>query len=176
MNAPWAFRLTLWSAACFDPITALTAVAAVGTAASVAGSISSGIAQSQAANYNAEVDRNNAIQAQQAADQQAVVTQQQTQSKIGQQKVDYAASGVDVGTGTPLDVMNDTATKGKLDALTLRYGGQVQGLRDTSAATLAQYQGYSALTAGALNAGSTLLTGAGRTLNAAGYGSTTASW
>ncbi len=166
----WGFRHSLWDRATFDP---LTAIAAVGTAVSAAGAISSGMAQANAANYDAAVDRNNAIQAQQAADEQAVVSQQQTTSKLAQQKVDYAASGVDVGQGTPLDVFSDTATKGKLDALTLRYGGQVQGLRDTSAATLAQYQGSAAETAGFLNAGGTLLTGGAKVAQASGW---TPSW
>lgn len=176
MNAPWIFPRTLWDVACFDPVTALTAVAAIGTATTTIGSISSGMAQQQAANYNAEVDRNNAIQAQQASDQQAVVSQQQTQGKLAEQKVMFAASGVDVGTGTPLDVMSDEASKGKLDALTLRYGGLVQGLRDTSAGTLAESQGSAAATAGYLGAGATLLTGAGKTLNAAGYNGTSVNW
>jgi hypothetical protein len=137
----------------------LAGAAVAGLATSAVGSIAAGNAANNAANYNAAVDRNNSIQAQNAADAQSVVQDQNTKAKLGAQKVAYAASGVDPNTGTPLDVMTNTAVQGKLDALTLRYGGQVQGLRDQSAATIAEYQGQQAQLAGDLNAGSTLLTG-----------------
>jgi hypothetical protein len=138
----------------------LAAVAVLAaTAVSAVGAISAGNAQKNAAGYNAAVDRNNSIQAQNAADAQAVVQDQNTKAKLGAQKVAYAASGVDPNTGTPLDVMTNTATQGKLDALTLRYGGQVQGLRNQSAATIAEYEGSQAQTAGYLGAAGSLLTG-----------------
>jgi hypothetical protein len=149
--------------ACFDPG---TLVAAIGTAISAAGSISAGTAQQNAEKYNAEVDQNNAIQARQAAFSQEQASEQQTTSRLGQQKADYGASGVDVNTGSPVDVMTDTAAKGRLDALTLRYGGQVRAQADQEGASLALYQGASDATAGYIGAGTSLLTGAGKVLTA----------
>jgi hypothetical protein len=176
MIAPWEVRTRLAQWACFDPVTMLASVAALGSVTSAVGQISSGMAQQNAADYNAAVNRNNAIQATQAAGQQSVVAQQETNQKLGQQAAAYGASGVDVNTGSPVDVMMNTAAKGRLDAMTLRYGGQVTALGDLQAATLAKYEGAEAATSADLGAGTTLLTGAGSTAKALGYGPGSTSW
>lgn len=168
MNPLWG-RKTLYDVAHLSAIaTIAAAAAAVGAAASAAGSISSGMAQQSAERYNAQVDQNNATQAQEAADAQSQVSEQQTASKLAQQKVDYAASGVDPNTGTPVDVMTDTASKGRLDALSLRYGGQVRAQADREGGSLALYQGASDADAGYLTGAGTLLTGASKLQSAIG--------
>jgi hypothetical protein len=168
MNAPWG-RRTLWETACFDPVTILASVAAIGSLTSAAGSISAGMAQANAAKFDQQVDANNARQAEQAADAQAVVSQQTTDQKLGQQKVAYGASGVDVNTGSPVDVMTSTAAQARLDALNLRYGGRMTARSDLESGQLAAYQGSEAETAGFLGAAGTLLTGAGTVGQDTGY-------
>jgi len=57
-------------------------------------------------------------------------------------------------------VMEDTAAQGELDALAIRYGGDVNAARNRSAANLSRMQGSTAMTASYFQAGSTLLSGA----------------
>lgn len=133
------------------------------------GAIGSGIAQQNAAEYNAAVDRNNAIQANQAAQQQAAAKEQEVQSRLGTEKAAYGASGVDVSQGTPVAVMSNTAAQGKLDAMTLLYGGHVRANADLNAARLAQYEGDVASTTGYIDATAGLLKGAAKIQAAGGF-------
>jgi hypothetical protein len=169
MKTPWA-SFTLWQSACFTGIEEVAGVvAALGAVTSAVGEVAAGNAQSNAAKYNSEVDANNATQALQASQAQAAVSQQQTTQKLGEQAVAYGAGGVDVNTGSPVDVMTSTAAQGRLDAMTLRYGGQIAAQRDTQMGTLSSYTGAEAAAAGDLSAGSTVLTGAGKVDQATGY-------
>ena len=99
----------------------------------------------QGADLNAGVDIFNAgIYDASAVD--AVTRGQETENRfrtqlkglIGSQRVSYAAQGVDVAEGSPLEVQMDTAHQGELDALTIRtnaareawgYSVQAQGSR-----------------------------------------------
>ncbi len=104
-----------------------TALMIGGTLLSGAGQIASANAQSQAAKYNAEVQRQNA----QLADRQAknvldAGTREEQKQKamtsqlMAKQQAAMAANGVDTTFGTPLDLMVDTAKQGAIDALTIR--------------------------------------------------------
>jgi hypothetical protein len=53
-----------------------------------------------------------------------------TASIIGQQRSSIAGSGFDVGVGSALDVIGDTAEFGELDALNIRFSGQQQAFSD----------------------------------------------
>lgn len=106
-------------------------------AASIAGSVGSGVlgafgasakadAESSALAYKAQVARNNAIIAErnaQAAIETGSVKGQindlKTKSLIGQQLVTQAANGLDVNSGSNLDVRQSTADIGRLDTLTI---------------------------------------------------------
>jgi hypothetical protein len=104
-----------------------TALMVGGGLLSGAGQISSANAQSKAARYNAEVQRNNAMLAERQAKNvlEAGMREEQkqkamTQQLIGKQQAAMAASGVDTTFGTPLDRMVDTAMQGAIDDLTIR--------------------------------------------------------
>ncbi len=73
----------------------------------------------------------------------------------GAQRVAYAKGGVDVGSGTPLDVMAETAAEADLQALRIKYGYQ-------AARTNQQTAGLSALAGGLAKGSDTLLTAWGR--------------
>lgn len=86
-----------------------------------------GRAAQQASEYNAKVaDMNAKIAERQARDavergqQEEQQQRMKTSQTIGQQRAALAANGVDLGFGSPLDVLVDTATIGELDALTIR--------------------------------------------------------
>lgn len=82
----------------------------------------------------------------------------QTADIKGKQKTGFAASGVDVGSGSPVDILSDTAAFGELDALTIRQGAEAdaeslrsRGVSERLQGKLAKRQGYG-------NAAGTLLT------------------
>ena len=135
------------------------AIAAAGMQA--IGSIQQGNAQKQMADYNATVEQQNAIQARNAA--AANMTQQayQTSRIISAQKAAAGAAGVDPNSGSPLDVMTDTAARGAYEQLKTKYQGQLSANYDISQANLALYQGNQAQSAGYMRALSgSLMTGA----------------
>lgn len=135
-----------------------TALLIGGTLVSAMGAIQQGNAAAAAADYNARLAEQNAtIATQQAAEkerQQRILARKQ----IGSARAAYGASGVTME-GSPLDVLEESAYNSELDALTLRYGGQIESMGLRNQAALERMQGKSAKTAGYMNAGSSLLLG-----------------
>ncbi len=138
------------------------------------GAIQQGNAQAQAARYQAQVDRNNAIladrQAADARERGEVELQEQrrkAQQILGKQRAAFASRGVELGVGSPLDIIGDTATFGELDAVTIRNNADREGLKFEaqamnfrSGAQLNSMRASSARTAGFLGAAGSALSGA----------------
>lgn len=137
-----------------DPVT----IALVATAVSSAGQLYSGYQQSKAASYNAKVQEQAAVAAEQKAEYDETAHRQRVQSILSSQRALYGKSGVEL-TGSPLLVLEDTAKQGEMDALAIRYGGDVEAAQQRSGAALSKMQSSSALTSGVLGAGSSLLSG-----------------
>ena len=151
------------------------AFTAIGTAASFYGQMQGAKAAKARGDYEAAVARNNQTIAERyatdavgrgktAADERRAGARQ----VIGAQRASSAARGVEVGTGSALDLTTDTAGIGELDALTLRhnaereaYGFRTQGLNFASSGELARLRGENEATALRGSAFSTALTGAG---------------
>ena len=148
---------------------ALGASAIAGVAGGVVGGISSyqqGKQQQAMYNYQAKVQQENA----KIAEQNAAMERQQgieearlqrikSAQAIGSQKTAMAANGVDVTQGTALDVIEDTAAMGELDALQTRYNYERKALAYESQASNYQNQsnldiiaGKNAYSAGKMNA------------------------
>lgn len=150
------------------------AASAIGTAVSVYGSVQQGKAAQGQANYQATVDRNNKIISDRyAADaiergKEAEADQRRkTQQIIANQRVGFAANGIDLGSDVVSETLSDSAMLGELDALTIRsnaareaYGYQVQGMNYEASATNQILAGKNARSAGRTAAMSTLLSGA----------------
>lgn len=153
-------------------------LAAVSTATTVAGAASSahasteaGKANQEAANYRAQVARNNAKIAEGNADYvlQAgrVETYQQGmkgRAHLGSVKAAQAASGVDVNTGSAVDVRASEAATNRLDQLTTEhnaqlkaYGYRTQAAQDEAEAGLEERGGSFAAAAGRREAAGTVL-------------------
>ena len=105
----------------------------IGTAAGITGGVMSGVQANNQAKYQAEIARQNAKTAQMNAEQkrqegieEARLTRMKNLQKIGSQQAAMAANGFDVGEGTAVDVIEDTATMGELDALTIQYNKETQ--------------------------------------------------
>ena len=142
---------------------AMAAASAVGTAVSALGQVQSGEAAQATANYNAEVSQRNAAQAMQDAQATAAQQQEQNKQKIGEVVADYGASGVDPNSVSGLSVLWDQTRQGELARQLDLYRGQTQAAGYSSQAGLDTMSGAQAATAGALSAGSSLLTGASKT-------------
>ncbi len=91
----------------------------------------------------------------------------------GAQAAVLAAQGVDVASGSPLQVLTDQAGLDELDALQIRsnaeqeaYGFEVDSVDLRNQAELNRSQGRAALTGGFLSAGGSLLSNAGRVSSA----------
>lgn len=107
----------------------VTAIASIG--ASIAGTMVS----MAGAKYQAEAGQNAAksVQMQEEADAQDTIKRNQvaeerqrekTSLLIGRQKAVMGANGLDLTTGSPLDIIGDTAALGEQDALTIHNNGE----------------------------------------------------
>lgn len=150
--------------------TALLAIGAV-TSAIGAGEAASqkseqAKAQAQAAQYNAQVAQNNAqVALQQSAVQEAEYRAKTTQD-LATIKAGYGASGI-TQSGTPENVLASNASVAELNALNIRYAGQLkaqgfqqEGTLDTFQAANANKMASDAQTNGMFGMAGALLGGA----------------
>lgn len=160
---------------CLVALPLISSVAGVaGTAMSFFGAQQQASAQAKAYEYQAQVGRNNAIIAERNAEAaiQAGKTEEQNQRRKtaqleGAARAAMAANGLDTTSGTPLDVLGDTAKLGELDALTIRsnagrtgYNYRVAGMSETAQSQLDMASASSAKSAGVVSSMGSLLSGA----------------
>lgn len=140
-----------------DPATltiASMAMTAASTAVSVIGQGQAADAQQAQLRYQQSIYRNNQILAQRRADdarlrgeQAADAQRDKTQQLIGRQRATLAGNGVELDTGSALEITTDTAGIGERDALTIRsnaereaLGYEAEGMNFGGQAALAGYQ------------------------------------
>lgn len=137
---------------------ALALVAAVaGAATSAYGAYSQGQAQSDAANYNAKVEENNAGAAYQQSKFDANQIADATRRNVAKQRAAMAASGFDANTGSFSDITADTKRQGEMTRLARLYQGKLGINRAMSQAQLDSMDASASMTAGYLGAGSSIL-------------------
>lgn len=145
-------------------------VLAVGAIGSTVAGIASGVYQGNAAqaqaNYQKQVAEQNAKIAQKEAteERQAGIEAARTErikalAAQGQQKTAFAANGMEIAEGSALDTIEDTAMIGELNALNTQYNHEQrainyeqQAYNFENEANLQQLKGENARTAGTLNA------------------------
>lgn len=163
--------------------TALPSAAAVVGGVSLAstalgglGAIQSSRAASASAGYNAQVAANNAQIATQNAnfagaegERNVEASQAKTRAALASTLATQGASGVDVNSGSSVDVRASEAKLGMLNSLNIRseaakqaYGFQSQSANYTGQSALDKSQKVSDEIGGYLNAGSTILGGIGK--------------
>ena len=143
-----------------EPITWAVLIMAVLSAAGGAyASLEQGKAAEKSAKYSAKVNEINA----ETANQQALFDAGQTRLKNarlkGAQRTAAAASGID-DSGSVLDVENDSAIAGEMEALTSIYTGGASANANRNRAKMNLFEGAAAKKAGYIGAGTSLLTGA----------------
>lgn len=143
----------------------------VGTLMQMSAQSQAASAQAAQANYQAQVAENNRItserlaaDAEQRGELDVRRHRQQVEQLKGRQVAALAASGVDVASGSPLDVLADTAGLGAIDAQTIRHNAareawqhRVQGSNQRNQAELLRFQADNTSS----GAAGTLLTGIG---------------
>ena len=123
--------------------------------------------QAQIARNNAQISRYNAQQATEAGNAQAINSMLRTRAQVGQTKAAQAASGIDVNTGSAADVQASERMLGMLDALTIRsnaaraaYGYRAEaGVKEAQAKLYGQ-RGKMSRIAGLMAGSGTILEGA----------------
>lgn len=147
----------------------------LGTGIQAIGQYQQGQAASESAKYNSQVAENNATIARQNAvwagqegEANAAAKEQQTRATLGSIKAAQGANGVDVNSGSNLDVRSSAEQLGELDAINIRanaarsaYGYQTTASNQEAQSGLDKYEAESSSTAGDIGAGASLLTGSG---------------
>lgn len=154
------------------------ATTATGTAVAVRGARRAGKAGQAAAeadatlsDYNADVAELQAADALERGEIEANRYRQSVRALVGGQRAAYAAQGVDVNSGSPLEVQEDTRAIGELDALQLvnnakreAWGFKVEAYDSRMRAFYARREGVMLAKAGTTAALSAGLQGAGGAL------------
>lgn len=161
---------------------ALPAASTIATAATIGssaisalGSISQSRASAASAGYNAKVAAQNAeLQIQNAqfagaeGEQNLAAQGAKNKAALAATLANQGASGVDVNTGSAVDVRESEAKLGMLNALTIRsnaakqaYGFQVGAASERGQAALGRAQQKSDTTGGYISAGANVLSGLG---------------
>lgn len=141
-------------------------------ALSAFGQIWQGIAARRQANTEAAIARSNAKRARGAAAE--AVSRGQFESRrhlirtrqfAGSQRAAYGAGGVDVGFGSPADIVEETKRMGDVDAATIRYnaaqeawGLKAKAVDYTTQAGMLRVVGQDALMSGIASGAGTMLT------------------
>lgn len=106
-------------------------------------------AQANADAYNAEIDAQNARVARQQANAREEAQRRQAKQVLGEQRAALAQAGIGLS-GSAADVYQQSATNAELDALNIRYEGELQARGLLAQSELNTYQGK----ASRMNAGS----------------------
>src|ERR1043165_2962783 len=133
-----------------------------GAALSAAGAIQQANAAKSAAFYNATLKERDAAIATSQSQQEAQQVRWASRRAQGSLLADYGASGVTTDTGSPLDVLANSASQAKLDEETVLYKGKLAATGYMSDAALFRNQGTVAEQQGQLQAASYLIGGAGQ--------------
>jgi len=143
-----------------DPVSlGLLTMGVVGAGISAYGAYSEGQDAAEASRYNAEISRQEATLAEASGALDASRQRKQVSRLIGTQKAGYAGAGVEL-TGSPLDVMINTANEGELDAQIIEYNAKVRSMGAMSQANYDEKLAGIYERSGVFKAGSTLLTSA----------------
>lgn len=136
-------------------------VTAIGAGVSAYGAYQQGQTAKSTAEYNAKLQEQQAQNAELENRQNMQRMQLQNERTLASQRVNYAAAGLEIGNGTPLQVQADTAKQLTLNMLDQNRAANSQEQSLYAQAGATQWAGQQYATAGMLSAGGSLLQGAG---------------
>lgn len=143
---------------------------AVGGVVGAIGQISAGNAAAAAGRYNAQVSDNNAQRIRAEAATEIQDKRRDVRRQLGSIRAAYGASGIDFS-GSPLDVLADSAFEGEWDVTKIRYKAEVAAVDEENRANLYRAGADASQTAGYIGAGSSLLSGLSTGVNNTDFGS-----
>ncbi|WP_439671449.1 Phage protein [Cupriavidus necator] len=144
----------------FDPLTIGIGLAAAGSVLGAGAAIVQGQQQKAQAETQAELTRRDAAQQQDAALAQAEKIRRAGRQQHAEATANLAASGVSIGAGTPLRISNEIYRTSEQDAYQTILSGRRANDAGAAQAGMLETAGQNAATAGYLNAGTSLLSGA----------------
>lgn len=134
---------------------------AFGTVMDSYGQYQAGKTNQKIANRNADISRRQAADARFRGGEAEGRQRLATAMKIGEQRAQMSAAGIDVGAGSALDVLGDTAAFGEQDALTIRANAEREAWGYGQQAVNEEFSGKVARQKGTQGAMSSLIGGAG---------------
>jgi hypothetical protein len=126
-------------------------LAIVGALTTAASSIASGMAQSNAAQANADLQRRQALIETMAGQREANRKSEQVDQFTSRQRASYAASGVLID-GSPTDVIADTRREGQLDVAAIEWNARLKSGNLNHQAKISDMQAKQARTGGFMGA------------------------
>ncbi|MCB9942991.1 MAG: hypothetical protein H6851_05145 [Geminicoccaceae bacterium] len=153
---------------------AATALMAAGAGIQAWGALQEGNAAKDAADWQATVQRQNAALRRRQASADEEKHRSEMRQRIGMQRAAEAESGFALA-GSALDLLEQTVRHGELDALNIRYAGQLDSRALELGADNAELDGINARRAGRTRAVAALIGGIGQAGGrlASGIGGTT---
>jgi hypothetical protein len=139
-----------------DPVTMMVAATAVTAGSQAFGAIST----SKAEKYNASIARQNQTTALAQAAEEANRVRRAGDRRLGTMRAGFGAGNIAASSGSAAAVLVDQARQTELDALTVKYQGDLQARQWASEAQAAKQRGKNALIGGFLGVGASLLGGA----------------
>ena len=145
----------------FDPVSIGAIASLVGTGVSAIGQMQAGKAEAAAAEYEQKQNTILAEDALKRGEQEEEAQRRRTSALQSRQQAVLAASNVDLGSGSPLAILSDTAMLGELDAQVIKGNAERESASYRAGADMAGMRAKSARQAGAIGAFSTALGGIG---------------
>lgn len=147
-----------------DPVTGMMVVSTmlmgVGMVQQSSAANKQGKYQEKVGKQNAMIQNRIAEDAIKRGEHEEHMVRMRTAQRIGSQRAQMAASGLDTSVGDPVDILADTAEFGELDALTARGNAQREAFGYQSKATDSLTQARLDRASGRNTATATLLSGA----------------
>lgn len=126
------------------------------------GGIAEGKAARAQADFQARVNEQQAVRERQVSKEEEKDFRRVQSSNFAERRAAMGASGVDIGSGSPLMASGDFAAEVELQAQRIRSGGDVRATRLEQEAALTRAAGRAAQRQGILRGGASLLGSAAR--------------
>lgn len=120
------------------------------------GQLLSGVASMESGKFNRKVAKTNAVNALRDGEMEAARIRDRARLAMGEQIGRQAASGFEVGTGSSLDALRESAVEAELDQMLVRRRAAMAAQAHRTQGKIAYAQGYNAMVAGHFGAAGTI--------------------
>jgi len=148
-----------------EPTTVMAVMTVASTAVQMQAQRAEGRYKRSVAEYNARVAENEAQEVRAAGVEAENIQRRKTAELLAKQRAQLGAAGVELGTGSALQLQEDTLTLGEADALRIRSNFEAKVGSLETGAVLTRSQGAFAESIGQKKATGTLLSGTAKALD-----------